>query len=305
MAQQVQEQRTQSVQQAQIAKQEQDRLAQQVADAQRSAATSAAIARRYEEQLTSLSEKMVTLECILIEQRQKGQHLESELSSAQDRNGGTQRRAQLLEAENIKIKGELESWNQYYNQEETSPEFPVSVSMSTPLSIPAESSLFNFTSPMTMPTPGMSFGTPVSDVMCGPSLVTSHPIVSFPSEASRWSELNPENIRQRQSQGRRVSFGSTFPGSNGSGNGNGNGMSGAGVTGTSQRMMPSQSATFNIGIKPKEPPVFSGKAKEDVDTWLAKVGDFIYLTEANDRQQVAYIWLLCCKVPLQIGGQHY
>ena len=50
-----------------------------------------------------------------------------------------------------------------------------------------------------------------------------------------------------------------------------------------------QPATFNIGIKPKEPPVFNGRANEDIDTWLAKVGDFIYLTEANERQQVAYM----------------
>ena len=50
-----------------------------------------------------------------------------------------------------------------------------------------------------------------------------------------------------------------------------------------------QPATFNIGIKPKEPPVFYGRANEDIDTWLAKVGDFIYLTEANERQQVAYM----------------
>ena len=50
-----------------------------------------------------------------------------------------------------------------------------------------------------------------------------------------------------------------------------------------------QPSTFNIGIKPKEPPVFYGRANEDIDTWLAKVGDFIYLTEANERQQVAYM----------------
>ena len=47
-------------------------------------------------------------------------------------------------------------------------------------------------------------------------------------------------------------------------------------------------STFNIGIKPKDPPVFYGRANEDVDTWIAKVGDFLYLTEANSRQQVAY-----------------
>ena len=35
-----------------------------------------------------------------------------------------------------------------------------------------------------------------------------------------------------------------------------------------------------------------GTAAEDVDTWLAKVEDFIYLTEANIRQQVAYMAML-------------
>ena len=50
----------------------------------------------------------------------------------------------------------------------------------------------------------------------------------------------------------------------------------------------SGSSTFNIGIKPKDPPFFHGRATEDVDTWIAKVGDFLYLTEANPRQQVAY-----------------
>ena len=87
-----------------------------------------------------------------------------------------------------------------------------------------------------------------------------------------------------QQSGRRESFGSVFPGSSGTGgNGNGTGV------GSTQRTGGMQSATFNIGIKPKEPPVFHGRANEDVDTWLAKVGDFMYLTEANDRQQVAYM----------------
>ena len=50
----------------------------------------------------------------------------------------------------------------------------------------------------------------------------------------------------------------------------------------------SGTSTFNIGIKPKDPPFFHGRANEDVDMWIAKVGDFLYLTEANSRQQVAY-----------------
>ena len=50
----------------------------------------------------------------------------------------------------------------------------------------------------------------------------------------------------------------------------------------------SRSTTFNIGIKPKDPPFFHGRANKDVDTWITKVGDFLYLTEVNSRQQVAY-----------------
>ena len=59
---------------------------------------------------------------------------------------------------------------------------------------------------------------------------------------------------------------------------------------SSQRRTPSSTRMiFNMEIKPKGPPSFSGRIEEDVDTWLAKIEDFIYLTEANKRQQVAYM----------------
>ena len=76
--------------------------------------------QRYEDQIFQISEKMAAMEWLLIEQRQKGQRLESKLSSAQDRIGGAERRARVLEEENTKIKGELQSWNDYYAQDETS-----------------------------------------------------------------------------------------------------------------------------------------------------------------------------------------
>ena len=47
-------------------------------------------------------------------------------------------------------------------------------------------------------------------------------------------------------------------------------------------------STFQLGIKPKDPLVFHGRANEDVSIWISKVQDFLYLTEANSRQQVAY-----------------
>ena len=45
---------------------------------------------------------------------------------------------------------------------------------------------------------------------------------------------------------------------------------------------------FNVVIKTKDPPSFHGRANEGVTTWVAKVWDFLYLTAANPRQQVAY-----------------
>ena len=88
-----------------------------------------------------------------------------------------------------------------------------------------------------------------------------------------------------------MSFGSVFQESSGNGAGNGNGGEEkrdnfGGVP--SQAIHGSSGTTFNIGIKPKDPPFFHGRANEDVDTWIAKVGDFLYLTEVNSRQQVAY-----------------
>ena len=117
------------------------------------------VSQKYEEQLATLTQKMASMEQLLIEQRQKGQRLESELSSAQDRIGGAERRARTLEEENIKIKGELQSWNDYYNQEETSPEIPISNPISTPLPAPDGTSLFDFSTPMSMPV--TVFGMPI------------------------------------------------------------------------------------------------------------------------------------------------
>ena len=45
---------------------------------------------------------------------------------------------------------------------------------------------------------------------------------------------------------------------------------------------------FNLEIKPKDPPIFYGRAAEDVSTWISKVSDFFYLTGATECQQVAY-----------------
>ena len=88
---------------------------------------------------------------------------------------------------------------------------------------------------------------------------------------------------------RRVSFGSVFDASSGQEqDNNGNNGNGGTMGSRTVQVQPQGAATFNLGIKPKDPPVFHGWANEDVSTWVAKVSDFFYLTEATPRQQVAY-----------------
>ena len=180
----------------------------------------------------TLSEKMATMERLLIEQRQKGQQLESELSLAQDRIGGAERRARVLEEENVKIKGELQSWQEYYEQEETSPEEPVSAPIPPSLFTSVAPSLFNFTMPMQMEYSALGSNMPLSQALSGPSL-TSTVATSTPAvESTGWVgvELTPENIRDRHSSEHRVSFGSVFPGSSGNRDGNGDRWSSFGMS---------------------------------------------------------------------------
>ena len=105
------EQKTLYVQEAQQAKVAQDVIAQRLMEAQKAAATSMTMTQQYEAKLAELNTKMENLSTLLVNQRQESQMLESELSSAQDRIGGAERRARMLEEENVKINGELQSWN--------------------------------------------------------------------------------------------------------------------------------------------------------------------------------------------------
>ena len=95
---------------------------------------------------------------------------------------------------------------------------------------------------------------------------------------------------------RRVSFGSLFDASSGQNGGHNNGghhneenLNEWGEL-QEERNAPVQpnTALFKLEIKPKDPPMFYGRAAEDVLTWISKVSDFFYLTGAMDRQQVAY-----------------
>ena len=61
--------------------------------------------------------QMKTLENLLVAQRQKSSNLENQLSAAQDRIGGAERKARLLDEENEMIRSELKFWNDVYAQD--------------------------------------------------------------------------------------------------------------------------------------------------------------------------------------------
>ena len=85
-----------------------------------------------------------------------------------------------------------------------------------------------------------------------------------------------------------MSFGSLFDASLGQGGNGDNDGNGGTIGSRTVQTHPQGATTFNLGIKPKDHPVFHGRANEDVSTWVAKVSDFFYLTEATPCQQVAY-----------------
>ena len=242
----------------------------------------------YEKQLAELKEQMTCLEGLLVQQRKKSMTLESQLSAAQDRIGGAERRAKVLEDENVRIKGELQNWSEYYEQEQ---ETGVDMPMSSPITFDAPTRM----NANPASTPSLPIATALMPI---PEMVVqqSGPVPAGSSHMNmdsnpipplgEWPPLSWDApLAERPTEERRVSFGSVFPGSSGTG---GNGGRDGGSMGISHSQVQGRSTTFNIGIKPKDPPYFHGRTNEDVDTWIAKVGDFLYLTEANSRQQVAY-----------------
>ena len=262
-------------------------VSQTARNAQVLAQQAAQSTRKHEKELAEVMHQMKQLENLLIEQRQKSSKLENQLSAAQDRIGGAERKARLLDEENIMIKSELKFWNDVYAQDtgvshaESEPVTVNSPPITMPVPVPPAPSAIPVTEAQNpvMSNPFVSFG----DMTAPPAPTPWMESINAAQNTSNlnvgpWDEMPPIG----QTSARRESFGSVFPGSSGT-QGNGNGG-----TGPRGRNVPPQSATFNIGIKPKDPPYFNGRANEDVDTWLAKVGDFLYLTEANNRQQVAY-----------------
>ena len=55
---------------------------------------------------------------------------------------------------------------------------------------------------------------------------------------------------------------------------------------------PAQASLFNVSIKPREPPAFTGDKGQDVVAWLHQVDDYLEFVQPDEQQAVAYIILL-------------
>ena len=99
----MQEQSAQTLMQAQATKIEEEQIAQQVSDAQRTAQSTAATTQKYEEHLLALMHKMGQLENLVISQCQKSNNLENKVSAVQHCIGRVEHRAEMLEEENVRI----------------------------------------------------------------------------------------------------------------------------------------------------------------------------------------------------------
>ena len=49
---------------------------------------------------------------------------------------------------------------------------------------------------------------------------------------------------------------------------------------------------FNVSIRPREPPAFTGAKGQDITEWLRQVDDYFALVQHREDQAVAYIILL-------------
>ena len=246
IARQVQEQKEQSMKEARAIQIAQEKMAKQLEEAQQAVQSTVNLSQYYEKQLDVVTNKMAKMEKLLTTQTQRSTTLEGQLSAAQDRIGGAERRAKLLEDENVRIHSELQYWNDLYSQEtgvtppQTGQEVnspPSGVVSAAPTVPPSVSSLIigyeNVASGSEPTSAAMSIPQSTS-VLSSPSMIFGNTGMFNPA-GNVSSNVTESNVNPsggfgswdippfiRQQSGRRESFGSVFPGSEGNG-GNGDG----------------------------------------------------------------------------------
>ena len=242
--------------------------------AQSAVQAASATMTEYEVKMSTMSNTLAQLQQLIIEERKKRIDMEHQLSSAQDQIGAAERRSEVWATKNQQLESEVKSWMTAYNEQvKAQQEASTSNQPKVTQGLFAQSTIPSVSSSSVLPT----FG-----VFSAPN-VTSTTQQQVSQQAERQIVLQQEPaFGEIAPQTRRVSFGSAFTGSSGI-NGGGNDDHNEGTFDRDVRQQQQSGATFNLEIKPKDPPMFYSRATEDVSTWISKVSDFFYLTGATER----------------------
>ena len=98
---------------------------QLAAEAQSVAQLASSTITDYEKKMTDISSTVAQLQQLVIDERKNRIKLESQLSSAQDKIGSTERQSRELIMENQKLASEVASWQTAVNLQMTSQPLPV------------------------------------------------------------------------------------------------------------------------------------------------------------------------------------
>ena len=286
-----------------------ERAATQAAQAMADARSATVEVPRLDATLMSLQAELHAMKAATQQAQERALRFESELSAAQDRIGAAERRAAQAEQRYSSLQKRMDDWDAFdpdlhaaLNASLTPPNAGEQI-QPTGLSHPTGSeatvqSAQQVHAPQGQPQattsqPSVQAGTFQSRVY------GTVPIYSSVHSAQS-SVLQAHAPTQQVQPSPAVNTGGTVDSASGSdvtfrptgAGGSSSGPNGGGTppfpsyAGSHQQQRTGQGFTFQV--KPKDPPMFRGRADDDVTTWTAKVQDFLHLADISDVQQVAY-----------------
>ena len=91
----------------------------------------------YEKQMSDISQKVVSLQQLVIDERKRRMTMESQLSSAQDKIGAAEWQSRDLTMKNQQLTSEVASWKTAFNMQQMAQSIPVASSSTIPQMQPA------------------------------------------------------------------------------------------------------------------------------------------------------------------------
>ena len=290
-----------------------ERAATQAAQAMADARSAHVEVPRLDSTLLSLQAEMRAMKIASQQAQERALRLESELSAAQDRIGASERRATQAEQRYASLQKRMDDWDAFdpdlhaaLNASLTPPNTGEQM-QPTGSSHPTGSEATVQSAHQVHPqgqTEQLFSREQLQSVLFGQSVQTGTTQTTFPfvqaapSIGQQQAQTSTQQVQTPpighsgdavdSTAGSDVTFRPVGAGGSSSGpNGGGSTPPFPSFNAGSQNQQRSGQA-FTVQVKPKDPPVFRGRAEDDVTTWTAKVQDFYYLTDASDVQQVAY-----------------